>query len=47
MITKNGLAAVDPGEYLRELLEELELSQSAFARNVGVSTIRISQHCQW
>jgi len=42
MITKNGLAAVHPGEYLRELLEELELSQSAFARNVGVSTMRIS-----
>ena len=42
MITKNGLAAVHPGEYLKELLEELELSQSAFARNVGVSTMRIS-----
>ena len=42
MIAKNGLAAVHPGEYLRELLEELELSQSAFARNVGVSTMRIS-----
>jgi len=42
MTTKNGLAAIHPGEYLRELLEELELSQSAFARNVGVSTIRIS-----
>ena len=42
MIAKNVLAAVHPGEYLRELLEELELSQSAFARNVGVSTMRIS-----
>ena len=42
MRIKNGLAPVHPGEFLREILEELKISQAAFARNLGVSTMRIS-----
>ena len=34
--------AIHPGEYLREMLEELEVSQSAFAGTIGVSSMRIS-----
>ncbi len=39
---KNGLPAIHPGEFLREILEECEVSQAAFARMLGVSPIRIS-----
>lgn len=38
----NGLAPIHPGEYLAEMLEELHISQAAFARIIGVSPIRIS-----
>jgi addiction module HigA family antidote len=31
-----------PGEHLKEMLDELGLSQSAFARAIGVSPMRIS-----
>jgi antitoxin HigA-1 len=34
--------AIHPGEYLREILGELEVSQSAFADTIGVSSMRIS-----
>lgn len=34
--------AIHPGEFLSEILEELGLSQAAFAKAVGVSTMRIS-----
>jgi antitoxin HigA-1 len=34
--------AIHPGEYLKEMLEELEVSQSAFADAIGVSLMRIS-----
>ncbi len=39
---KNGLATIHPGEFLRETLEELELSQAEFARTIGVTPMRIS-----
>jgi antitoxin HigA-1 len=42
MRIKNGLTPIHPGEFLREILEELGISQAAFARNLGVSTMRIS-----
>ena len=42
MMTKKGLPAIHPGEFLAETLEELGLSQAAFARIVGVSSMRIS-----
>ena len=36
------IAPVHPGAYLKELLDELELSQYQLARAVGVSPMRIS-----
>ena len=41
-MVKNGLPPVHPGEFLRETLEELGVSQAQFARTVGVSPMRIS-----
>ena len=41
-MTKNGLPPIHPGEYLRETLEELNLTQAAFAAAIGVSPMRIS-----
>lgn len=40
---KNGLPPIHPGEFLRETLEELGLSQAEFARTIGVKPSRISQ----
>ncbi len=42
MAIKNGLPAVHPGEFLKEMLEDLGSSQAEFARTVGVSSMRIS-----
>ena len=42
MAIKNGLPAVHPGEFLKEMLEDLGTSQAEFARTVGVSSMRIS-----
>lgn len=39
---KNGLPPVHPGEFLRETLDELSLSQAQFARAIGVSPMRVS-----
>ena len=39
---KNGLPAIHPGEFLREILQELPLSQGAFAKKLHVSSMRIS-----
>ena len=41
MIT-NGLPPVHPGEILREILEDLNLTQTAFANAIGVSSMRVS-----
>ena len=38
----NGLAAIHPGEFLRETLDELGLTQAAFADALGVSPMRVS-----
>jgi antitoxin HigA-1 len=40
--TRNGLPPIHPGEYLREILQELGTSQAAFARAIGVSAMRVS-----
>ena len=40
---KQGLPAIHPGEYLKENLEELNISQADFARAIGVSPMRISK----
>lgn len=42
MAIKNGLPAVHPGEFLKEMLEDLGTSQAEFARTIGVSSMRIS-----
>ena len=39
---KNGLPPIHPGEFLRETLHELGISQAEFARATGVSPMRIS-----
>lgn len=36
------LAAIHPGDYLREILDELGASQAEFARTLGVSPMRVS-----
>ena len=41
-MVKNGLPPVHPGEFLREALEELALSQAGFAVAIGVSPMRVS-----
>lgn len=38
----NGLPPIHPGEYVREALEELGMSQAEFAKAIGVSPMRIS-----
>jgi addiction module HigA family antidote len=42
VVVENGLPMFHPGEFLRETLEELGLSQAQFARAIGVSPMRIS-----
>lgn len=41
-MTKNGLPAIHPGEFLAEMLDDLAISQADFARAIGVSPMRIS-----
>ena len=41
-MTRNGLPAIHPGAFLAEILEEIGLSQAAFARKIGVSAMRVS-----
>ena len=38
----NGLPAIHPGEYLREILDDLTLTQTALADALGVSAMRVS-----
>ncbi len=38
----NGLPAIHPGHFLREIIDELDISQAQFARVIGVSPMRIS-----
>ncbi len=42
MAIKNGLPPLHPGIFLKELLDELGMSQNAFAQAIGVSPMRIS-----
>jgi addiction module HigA family antidote len=41
-VIRDGLPAIHPGEFLREILEERGISQAQFARAIGVSPMRIS-----
>ena len=38
----NGLVAIHPGEFLRETLDELGITQTAFASALDVSPMRVS-----
>ncbi len=38
----NGLPAIHPGEFLRETLDELSMTQAAFADAIGISAMRVS-----
>jgi len=38
----NGLPAIHPGEFLRETLDDLGLTQAALADAIGVSPMRVS-----
>ena len=38
----NGMPAIHPGEFLREILDELGLTQAAFADAIGISPVRVS-----
>ncbi len=42
MATKNGLPPIHPGVFLKEILDELGISQNAFAQAIGVSPMRVS-----
>lgn len=41
-MTKSGLPAIHPGEFLAEILDGLGVSQAEFARAIGVSAMRVS-----
>jgi len=42
MAITNGLPPIHPGVFLKEILEELNISQHAFAQAIGVSPMRVS-----
>lgn len=39
---RSGLPIIHPGEFLRETLDELDISQAQFARAIGVAPMRVS-----
>ena len=39
----NGLPAIHPGEFLREILSDMVLTQAAFAKVIGISATRVSR----
>jgi addiction module HigA family antidote len=39
---KSALPPIHPGEFLREALDELGISQASFSRTIGVAPMRIS-----
>ncbi len=42
MNPNKALHTIHPGKFLQEILEELGISQAAFARDIGLSPMRIS-----
>ena len=38
----SGLVAIHPGEFLKEILDDREISQAQFARAIGMAPMRIS-----
>jgi addiction module HigA family antidote len=43
MNPKNNLPPVHPGEFFKENLDELRISQAEFARTIGLSAMRTSR----
>jgi addiction module HigA family antidote len=41
-MTKNGMPPIHPGELLAEILDDVGMTQAAFARKIGVSPMRVS-----
>jgi hypothetical protein len=41
-MVRHDLPPIHPGEFLRETLEQLDISQAQFARTIGVAPMRIS-----
>ena len=41
-MAQKGLPPIHPGEYLKEIIDELGITQADFARNTGLSTMKIS-----
>ena len=39
---KNGMPPIHPGEFLREILDDLALTQVAFAEAIDISPMRVS-----
>ncbi len=39
---KDGMMAIHPGEFLAEILEDINMSQAELARKIGVPRMRIS-----
>ena len=42
MAINNGLPPIHPGVFLKEILDDLGISQNAFAQAIGVSPMRVS-----
>jgi len=42
MHPKNNLPPVHPGEFLKEIFDELNISQAGFAHTIGLSSMRFS-----
>ena len=41
-MVKDGLPAIHPGEFIKEILDDMGVSQAHFARAVGLAPMRIS-----
>ena len=41
-MVKDGLPAIHPGEFIKEILNDMGVSQAHFARAVGLAPMRIS-----
>lgn len=41
-MSESGLPVIHPGRYLREILDELGISQAELARSIGVAPMRVS-----
>ena len=42
LMIENGLPPIHPGQFLREILDELKISQAQLARTIGIAPMRVS-----